>query len=60
MVKVNGAPISLLQPEILRLKVFEPILLLGAEKFANVCFSIIFFFHIVDFRADIRLTFAFE
>jgi small subunit ribosomal protein S16e len=36
MVKVNGAPISLLQPEILRLKVFEPILLLGADKFAHV------------------------
>ena len=36
MIKVNGCPISLLQPEILRLKTFEPVLLLGAEKFAQV------------------------
>eukprot|EP01041_Mallomonas_annulata_P000364 gene364-666_t len=36
LIKVNGSPISLLQPEILRLKAFEPILLLGSEKFANV------------------------
>lgn len=36
LIKVNGAPISLLQPEILKLKTYEPILLLGSEKFANV------------------------
>ncbi len=36
MLKVNGAPISLLQPEILRFKVYEPILIAGPEKFANV------------------------
>jgi small subunit ribosomal protein S16e len=36
MIKVNGCPISLLQPEILRLKTFEPVLLLGADKFAQV------------------------
>jgi len=36
LIKVNGAPISLLQPEILRLKTYEPMLLLGNDKFANV------------------------
>jgi small subunit ribosomal protein S16e len=36
MIKVNGCPISLLQPEALRLKTFEPVLLLGADKFAHV------------------------
>jgi small subunit ribosomal protein S16e len=39
LIKVNGTPISLLQPEILRLKTYEPMLLLGNDKFANVsCF----------------------
>ena len=32
----NGTPIELIQPEILRYKVFEPILLLGRAKFACV------------------------
>lgn len=36
LIKVNGTPISLLQPEILRLKTYEPMLLLGNDKFANV------------------------
>ncbi|ORY79905.1 40S ribosomal protein S16 [Protomyces lactucae-debilis] len=36
LIKVNGSPISLLQPEILRLKVYEPILVLGLDKFAGV------------------------
>jgi len=35
-IKVNGVPISLLQPEILRLKTVEPILLLGSDKFAPI------------------------
>jgi Dyp-type peroxidase family len=35
-VKVNGRPLELVQPEPLRFKVFEPILLLGADRFANV------------------------
>lgn len=34
--KVNGCPIELLEPEILRVKVFEPLLLLGQERFAGV------------------------
>ena len=36
MIKVNGCPISLLQPESLRIKTFEPVYLLGSDKFAEV------------------------
>ena len=36
LIKINGSPIELVQPEILRYKVFEPILLLGQQRFANV------------------------
>jgi len=36
LIKVNGTPLSLLQPEILRFKVYEPVLILGLDKFANV------------------------
>jgi len=35
-VKVNGKPLSLVQPEILRFKVYEPLLIVGLDKFANV------------------------
>jgi small subunit ribosomal protein S16e len=33
---VNGKPLNLVQPEILRFKVYEPLLIVGLEKFANV------------------------
>ncbi|KAL0213383.1 hypothetical protein RCL1_007009 [Eukaryota sp. TZLM3-RCL] len=36
LIKVNGCPLSLVKPEPLRLKVMEPLLLLGAERFAEV------------------------
>ena len=36
LIKINGCPIELVEPEILRFKVFEPILLLGRDRFANV------------------------
>merc|ERR1719223_582576 len=36
LMKVNGSPIELLRPEGLRLKVMEPILLLGDERFKHV------------------------
>merc|ERR1712070_114273 len=36
LIKINGCPIELVEPEILRYKVFEPILLLGRERFAGV------------------------
>ena len=36
IVKINGSPIELVEPEPLRLKTFEPILLLGRARFENV------------------------
>ncbi|KAJ5242848.1 uncharacterized protein N7469_001175 [Penicillium citrinum] len=36
LIKVNGQPISLVQPEILRFKVYEPLLIVGQDKFAGV------------------------
>ncbi|KPI41343.1 40S ribosomal protein S16 [Cyphellophora attinorum] len=36
LVKVNGKPLALVQPEILRFKVYEPLLILGLERFAEV------------------------
>ncbi|XP_008780865.2 40S ribosomal protein S16-like [Phoenix dactylifera] len=36
LIKVNGSPIELVKPEILRYKAFEPILLLGRHRFAGV------------------------
>jgi len=36
LLKVNGNPIELLQPETLRYKIFEPVLLVGREKFKNI------------------------
>ncbi|KAI5205769.1 ribosomal protein S9 [Aureobasidium subglaciale] len=35
LIKVNGQPISLVQPEILRFKVYEPVLILGLDKFGS-------------------------
>ena len=35
-IRVNGKPIQLLEPQSLRLKVLEPILLLGANKFKDL------------------------
>ena len=35
-IKLNGVPLELVQPEILKFKVFEPILLLGKARFAGV------------------------
>ncbi|PAV21928.1 40S ribosomal S16 [Pyrrhoderma noxium] len=36
LIKINGSPINLLQPEILRLKVYEAILVVGEEAFAPI------------------------
>ena len=36
LIKVNGQPVELIEPESLRLKVFEPVLILGQEKFSNL------------------------
>lgn len=36
LIKVNGRPLDLMQPVSLRMKVQEPVLLLGKERFAGV------------------------
>ena len=36
VMRVNGSPIDLLQPQALRVKVMEPILLLGLKRFQNL------------------------
>ena len=36
MIRVNGVPLHLLQPEIMRAKVLEPVLLLGQNRFSKV------------------------
>ncbi|KAL2217977.1 putative 40S ribosomal protein Rps16 [Thermoascus aurantiacus ATCC 26904] len=36
LIKVNGRPLSLIEPEILRFKVYEPLLIVGLDKFAGV------------------------
>ena len=36
LIKINGVPLALVEPEILRFKVYEPILLVGQDKFQNV------------------------
>ncbi|CAL1277072.1 unnamed protein product [Larinioides sclopetarius] len=36
LLKVNGRPLELLEPQILKYKLLEPILLLGKERFAGV------------------------
>merc|ERR1712080_579459 len=36
LIKINGSPITLVQPEILRFKVYEPLTLVGLDKFQNI------------------------
>jgi len=36
LIRVNGAPIELISPDILKFKVYEPILIIGADKFSKV------------------------
>lgn len=35
LVKVNGKPLSLVEPQVLRFKVYEPLLILGLDKFGT-------------------------
>merc|ERR1719191_1570192 len=35
-VRVNGCPITTIKPDLLRIKVYEPLLLLGKEKYGKV------------------------
>ncbi|KAK9790368.1 putative 30S ribosomal protein S9 [Seiridium cardinale] len=36
LIKVNGRPLNLVQPEILRFKLYEPVLIVGLDKFSGV------------------------
>jgi small subunit ribosomal protein S16e len=36
LIKVNGQPLENLEPEALRLKVFEPVLIIGQDKFSTL------------------------
>lgn len=36
LLRINGSPINLVQPEILRFKVYEPVLVAGEDTFANI------------------------
>jgi ribosomal protein S9 len=36
LLKVNGRPVSTIQPEVMRAKIEEPIMLLGKQRFAEV------------------------
>ncbi|KAJ1759320.1 40S ribosomal protein S16 [Coemansia sp. RSA 1822] len=36
MIRINGHPLELLEPEILRFKVYEAILIVGEDKFAGL------------------------
>lgn len=37
LIKVNGRPLALVEPQMLRFKVYEPILILGLDKFGMSC-----------------------
>merc|ERR1712070_1281377 len=36
LMRINGCPMDLIRPEVLKMKVYEPVLLLGKERFAKV------------------------
>ncbi|KAK0933374.1 40S ribosomal protein S16 [Friedmanniomyces endolithicus] len=36
LIRVNGKPLGLVEPQIMRFKVYEPVLILGLDKFADV------------------------
>ncbi len=36
LIRVNGAPLDLLEPEMLRIKIFEPLLLIGENYFSDI------------------------
>ncbi|KAB5557871.1 30S ribosomal protein S9 [Coniochaeta sp. 2T2.1] len=36
LIKVNGKPLHLVEPSILRFKVYEPLLVVGVDKFAEI------------------------
>lgn len=56
LVKVNGRPLSLVEPAVLRFKVYEPILILGPDKFGRLKLHWMIFI-ILAFRKIQELTF---
>ena len=40
VIRVNGKPLSLIEPESMRTKVYEPILILGANKFKDLAIRV--------------------
>ncbi|KAJ3195704.1 40S ribosomal protein S16 [Irineochytrium annulatum] len=36
LIKINGSPIELFEPEIIRMKIYEPLLIIGKDRFAQV------------------------
>ncbi|KAB5570855.1 30S ribosomal protein S9 [Coniochaeta sp. 2T2.1] len=36
LIKVNGKPLHLVEPSVLRFKVYEPLLVVGVDKFAEI------------------------
>lgn len=36
LIKINGQPLENIEPEVLRLKVFEPVLVVGQDKFSSL------------------------
>jgi len=36
LIKVNGSPLALVKPEVLRFKIYEPLLIVGLDKFSIV------------------------
>ena len=39
-IRVNGKALDLCEPRSLRTKLYEPVLLLGAEKFSDICIRV--------------------
>jgi len=35
LIRVNGKPLGLVEPQIMRFKVYEPVLILGLDKFGT-------------------------
>lgn len=40
LIKVNGKPLALVEPQMLRFKVYEPVLILGLDKFGMCALAV--------------------